>query len=177
MKNYNSGDKILDVGCGEGLFLLTAAKEFPDSKFVGVDSWNKILEYTKQKLILEDIKNVELKFLDGKSLPFEDGSFQHVFFLNAVYNQKSIEDVGAVIKEMMRVCSRGGKVYFDIRNNNNVIFRIVYKFLLIFDSTKPIIRLHNKKIINEILSNMNCSEFEYFPIDIFRTAYLVEVTK
>ncbi|MFC2062004.1 class I SAM-dependent methyltransferase [Elusimicrobiota bacterium] len=175
--NYQSGDKILDVGCGEGLFLLKCAKIIPDSKLTGVDNWEKILEYTKQRLIIENIDNVDLVLSEGEALPFEDSAFQHVFFINAVHNQKDTNAVKGVINEMLRVCSDMGRVYFDIRNKNNIFFRIMYKFVLLFDSSKPTVNMYSKKDISSIMEKMDYSGIKYYPIDISRTGYLVEVTK
>ncbi|MFW6129663.1 MAG: class I SAM-dependent methyltransferase [Atribacterota bacterium] len=175
--NYRKGDKILYVGCGEGLFLLPSAKKYTDSIHVGMDNWKKVIDYTRQRLIVEGIENVRLKLSSGDSLPFDDGSFNHVFFLNAVHNQKSIKEVKNIIKEMLRVCAGGGKVYFDIRNKNNLIFRLFYRSLVILDSTKPIIKLQNKKIVKKIIEDMQYKEINFFPIDIFRTGYLAEITK
>ena len=48
---------------------------------------------------------------------------------------------------------------------------MLYEFLLVFDSAKPIIKLHNKKLINKMI--LNSSWLKYFLIDISRAGYLV----
>ncbi|MFH1415988.1 MAG: class I SAM-dependent methyltransferase [Elusimicrobiota bacterium] len=171
-------NRILDVGCGEGLFLRRAAKELNSAQFTGIDSWEKILEHARQQLIIEGISNVKLEAGQAGSLPYGDETFEHVLFLNGIFNQKEDKSVSGIVQEMLRVCATGGLVYFDIRNRKNVLFSFLYWIALKLDSTKPLVKLYDKKFIEDILNTMNYQKVEYIPIGrIMRTGYLVEITK
>jgi trans-aconitate methyltransferase len=57
-------DTIVELGCGDGIWLEFLARLFPEKKFVGIE-WNKqILSYAREKR-LKGFKNVELHQKDA----------------------------------------------------------------------------------------------------------------
>ncbi len=175
--NHSNGEKLLYVGSGEGLFLIPSAKKYSDSQHTGIDNNERILAFIKQRVVMEGLSNVSFKLTEGRSLPFEDNCFDQVFCLNAVHNQTNVEEVKNIMIELIRVCAPGGKIYFDIRNKNNVIFYLVYKLFLKMDSTKPKIIMLNKKFVNGVLGELEFNKVKFYALNIFKVGYLIEITK
>ena len=73
-------DRILDCGCGTGIFLEKVAGRVQFA--VGVDLSTKMLE--RAKLRLGQISNVELVCADIDFLPFSEGTFRHVFMFTVL---------------------------------------------------------------------------------------------
>lgn len=92
--------KVLDVGCGTGLFLNKLIA--PERLLVGVDFSTPMLE--------EAMKRTEEPILisaDADHLPFSDKSFDLVLSFTLVQN---MPDPKLTIREMKRVTELGGKL-------------------------------------------------------------------
>ncbi len=74
------GDRILDSGCGSGIFLEKVAGRVQFA--VGVDLSPKMLERAKLRVVR--ISNVELVCADIDFLPFSEGTFRHVFMFTVL---------------------------------------------------------------------------------------------
>ncbi|MHA1380090.1 MAG: class I SAM-dependent methyltransferase [Candidatus Helarchaeota archaeon] len=87
-----TGNKILEVGCQDGLYSIIFAKEIHDSEVWGVDYWKKnsckeIPKKNLQKLHTEGIENnVKFRNTDLKKLPFLDNYFEIVCSFNIFHN-------------------------------------------------------------------------------------------
>ena len=93
----NEGDKVLDVGCGNGKFGEAIAKNF-DAEVRGVD----VVNYANA--------DIQIDLYDGHCLPFEDNSFDVIvmaFMLHHVKHQDKI------FSEAIRCSRRGIIVYED----------------------------------------------------------------
>jgi len=97
---------ILDVGCGNGLFLNTLANSFPGKfdKLVGLDISKEALKYVRTEKVQGTITR----------LPFSDNSFDAVTAFK-VLEHLPYEDFPKAISELIRV----GKKYFIISVPNN----------------------------------------------------------
>lgn len=93
------GQRILDLGCGEGatLFHLDA----PEGA-TGLDLFAEKLAFAQQRL-------PGCKFVTGSvyELPFEDGSFDHVIVRDVVHH---LEEPTRMVAECRRVLSPGGRI-------------------------------------------------------------------
>lgn len=155
---------VLEVGCGEGLFLAKLAQEKRDLDIYGVDIWKDILDKAKKRLQENNITNVKLSHMDASSLGFEDEFFDIVVCINVFFNLPSEEQFCASLGEIARVCKKGGKVIFDIRNSMNPFLWVKYKLAKYYDETVKDLPLktyrlkkvtltlkqHNFEIINKV---------------------------
>ncbi len=97
------GGRVLDVGTGEGDFIVTLAEFLGGySKFTGVDLDLEKLEMGKERL--EGVV-AELLEMDGGDLAFDDGAFDTVCISNSLHH---LERAGDVVAEMFRVLRPGG---------------------------------------------------------------------
>lgn len=110
-------ERILDLGCGRGAVLLTAAQRLSKGRAVGVDLWKRedqsgnAIESTRQNAEAEGVADrVELHTADMTTLPFAANSFDIVLSNVAVHNIKSRAGREKAIDEAVRVLRPGGRL-------------------------------------------------------------------
>lgn len=77
------GELELEIGFGNGIFLLQIAKDNPEKNFVGIELVNFFASKAERKLKNAGIKNVRLFVGDARLLLlllFRDRMFQHIYF-------------------------------------------------------------------------------------------------
>lgn len=126
---------VLEVGCGEGLFLAQVAGFYDKIPVFGVDNWKDILLKAERRLHEKHLGRVKLLQADASALPFEENHFDTVVCVNVIFNLKSDEVVNSVLKEMSRVCKNSGRIIFDFRNAGNPFVYLKYKFAPYYDPT------------------------------------------
>ncbi|MDP2649501.1 MAG: class I SAM-dependent methyltransferase [bacterium] len=106
------GDRVLEVGCGQGLFLARIAKQY-HIKGLGID-----ISPASIKFANENYENGNLKYLNASvlKLPFKSRSFGHVFSFDVL---EHIEDQVKAVEEMVRVLKPGGKLVIYTLNKND----------------------------------------------------------
>ncbi|MFQ5519986.1 MAG: methyltransferase domain-containing protein [Candidatus Methylomirabilia bacterium] len=102
-------DKVLDPGCGPGLWTPMFAEQVkPSGKVVGVDFDNALIEYAKNRPENKRYGHVvEFRVGDFRSLPFEDNTFDAVFFGNCF---AYVSDQQRVLEEQKRVTRMNGRI-------------------------------------------------------------------
>jgi ubiquinone/menaquinone biosynthesis C-methylase UbiE len=104
---FGGKDRILDCGCGTGLFLEKVAGSVQFA--VGVDSSAKMLD--KAKLKLGQTSNIDLVCADIDFLPFSEGTFRHVFMFTVLPSRTDWVDT---ISEALRVLGIHGIMILSI---------------------------------------------------------------
>lgn len=98
------GTRVLDVGCGTGVFLELAAER--GATVAGVDAAGPLLEIARERVPAAD-----LRLADMEALPFGDGAFDLVTGFNAFF---FAADLLAALREARRVASRGATVAIQV---------------------------------------------------------------
>lgn len=117
-------ERVLDVGCGRGLFLLGAAKRLTTGKAVGVDLWRaedqsgNSPEITLQNARAEAVApRIEIQTADARQLPFAGATFDVVVSSWALHNIYNPDERATALREIARVLKPGGRVAIvDIRH-------------------------------------------------------------
>lgn len=130
-----SSGRLLEVGCGEGLFLSQLAKLNPKLEISGVDSWPEILARARERFGKYGITQIRLVEAKAEHLPFEDDYFDVVVFINVLICIGSKEDVKAAIKEIRRVAKPAAKLVIEFRNSRNALLKLKYRFAKFYDAT------------------------------------------
>ena len=91
-----AGDRVLDVGCGNGKFGEAIAGKYK-AEVRGVD----VVDYADA--------NIAIDFYDGHRLPFEDNSFDVVVMAFMLHHVKHQDEI---FKEALR-CSRRGLIIYE----------------------------------------------------------------
>ena len=104
----NSGEQVLDIGCGAGVdTILASMMTGPTGSVIGVDIVPEMLQRAETNLRMTDLKNVTLKKTTGDKLPFPDETFE-VVISNGVINL--IPDKESALTEIFRVLKPGGRL-------------------------------------------------------------------
>jgi SAM-dependent methyltransferase len=103
-----SGEKVLDIGCGAGTDTLVAAQMVaPAGRVTGIDMTPEMLSRARAAAAEMGATNVEFAEGDVEQLPFPAASFD-VVISNGVIDL--IPDKDAVFSEIFRVLRRGGRL-------------------------------------------------------------------
>ena len=106
--NLKSGDIVLDLGCGPGLWTsLLAEKVKPTGRIVGLDSDTDFIRYASENIADQYEEIIEFHEGDFRSVPFEDDSFDLVLFGNCF---AYVTDHQKVLEEQKRVTRKGGRI-------------------------------------------------------------------
>jgi ubiquinone/menaquinone biosynthesis C-methylase UbiE len=98
-------DRALDVACGVGRLTLMLARL--TGHVTGIDLTAAMIDQARTLQTQEGIANVDWRIGDILPLPFPDGGFSLVVSQAAFHH---LADPAAVLAEMLRVCSPGGRI-------------------------------------------------------------------
>ena len=114
-KSLNTGDVVLDFGCGQGVFTNILAKKFAKCYFIGFDIADKELEKAKNWYHRKNLKFVE-------KLPLK---------YDAIISTFSFHETKNLSKELKIIYSKlrnNGKIFiYDFRKNTKAKFKKVYQ--------------------------------------------------
>jgi len=73
--------RVLEIGPGSGYYSVQVARRIPDGNLTLLDVQAEMLEKSANKLKAAGITNFTTKQSDGKSLPFEDKTFDAIYLV------------------------------------------------------------------------------------------------
>jgi phosphatidylethanolamine/phosphatidyl-N-methylethanolamine N-methyltransferase len=114
------GLRVLEVGVGTGLNTLLYPRSM---RVTGIDLSVAMLEKARERVADERLHHVRLFEMDAARMTFADESFDTVY---APYLLSVVADPIAVVREMHRVCRRGGTIVIlnHFRSAHPVLSRI-----------------------------------------------------
>jgi len=105
-----TGETVLDLGCGAGLDLFLYAKRVgPTGRLFGLDLSESMLAKARSNLTALGISNVEWLRAAADDIPLPDNSVDLVT-ANGIFNLSPDKD--AVMREVARVLKPGGRAIF-----------------------------------------------------------------
>lgn len=104
----NNDDRILEIGFGNGSHLPYILSQAENVVYTGIDiSATMVDEACRLNKHAIEQGQAFFSLSDGKSLPFNDDTFDHIFTVNTVYFWR---DPGLYLLEMIRVLRKGGRL-------------------------------------------------------------------
>lgn len=111
--NISANDNLLEIGMGNGYFVTQILSVDPTVKYTGAD-YSEIMVEEAGMLNKQHIADGQAAFVTANAdkLPFADATFNKAFTINTLYFW---EDPKAVLAELRRVLTPGGKLLVTIR--------------------------------------------------------------
>ncbi len=100
------GQKILDIGCGNGRMMALLADKKID--YFGCDISNKLITLAKRKCQQYSFKTADFQVADIRSLPYGDNFFDVVLAVAVLHHLPHPDNRWQVLQEIYRVLKPGG---------------------------------------------------------------------
>lgn len=130
-----SRGSLLEVGCGEGLFLIQLAEKNQSLKLWGIDTSRTRIQEAQEETTRKKLPHIIFSEADATHLPFEEGYFDTVVCINMLFNLPSWDHVKKTLFEMSRVSKQSGRIIFEFRNALNPLIVSKYALARYYDET------------------------------------------
>jgi len=118
--HLQSGIRVCDLGCAEGVALMLMAKAFPNSSFMGIDISQEAIETARSEASRQQLGNLEFVIVDAATLKdnrkFKD-TVDYVTAFDAVHDQTRPLDVLQGIYDILAPGGLFSMVDIDARSN------------------------------------------------------------
>ena len=168
--DLNQDSRLLDVGCGTGIFLEILEKKFPATEFNGIDPNQAMLAKASEKLS----SKVHLEIGNAESLPYNSQSFDWVVLSNCLGH---INNQEAALSEACRVLADDGKIIITDWTRDFLTMRMLNLYTQLFDYAE-----YNSLKSSETLEmleklHFNCISTESYKINWFWGLYTILAVK
>lgn len=127
--------RLLELGCGEGLFLSHLGKADSRIQPWGIDCWRDALQAAKKRFAERKIKGIRLINSDAQKLPFKNEMFDVVVCANLFICVESVAVVRSIVQEAARVCRQNGTLIIEFRDKKNIALWFKYALARYYDTT------------------------------------------
>ncbi|MGK9250744.1 class I SAM-dependent methyltransferase [Paenibacillus humicus] len=131
----DSGQRVLDLGCGTGTLTLLLKQAYPKAEVTGLDIDPNVLQIAEKKAV--DM-GMDIVFNQGMSfeLPYPDHSFDRVV-TSLMFHHLTLENKLRTLKEIFRVLKPQGELHIaDWGKAQNRLMRIAFFSIQILDGFK-----------------------------------------
>ena len=110
-------EKVLDIGCGRGLYTVGFAEKITKGIIYGIDIWNiEDISANSEMAIMENIRksNTEnriiLKTEDMRKMSFDNDFFDIIVASFSIHNLSNIDEIKKALYEITRVLKINGRL-------------------------------------------------------------------
>jgi SAM-dependent methyltransferase len=104
---FQSGEKVLEAGCGVGAQTRILARRNPEAAFECVDISRESIEQARGVARQENLNNVSFKQADIFTLPFQPASFDHIF---VCFVLEHLPNPGSALRIFKEILKPGGSI-------------------------------------------------------------------
>jgi ubiquinone/menaquinone biosynthesis C-methylase UbiE len=115
------GKRVLDLGCGYGFRTMGIAKKGAEH-VIGIDQDTARIREGQSFAEKSQIKNVRFAVMDAVRTEFNDESFDVVVADEMIHH---VDNVDKVLKEMIRVTRKGGRIIISDHNKWSIMSEMV----------------------------------------------------
>lgn len=126
IKVSEKAEKVLDIGCADGIFSKVIFDATKASFLLGIDVIKTSVEWAKKHW--RDYEGMRFLIGDAESLNFNSNEFDAVYVMEVL---EHVEDPLKVLLEVKRVLKKGGYGVFLVPSDNN-LFKVVWWLWLHF---------------------------------------------
>jgi len=131
---FRGDETVLDVGCGNGILILSAAKHLTTGKGIGIDIWTEGAGDSHPRAFhrnaeIEGVADrVSLQNEDVRKLPYEDESIDIIISGLTMHHILHGSGTDKAVSEMVRVLKPGGCLaIYDVRIAVNTSAKLMLK--------------------------------------------------
>ena len=142
--NIKAGNRVLDIGSGNGALTLLLARNLPGVHFIGVDITPALIEDAKQQAQKFGVQNVEFQEGNALQLMFDDGYFDATICQTLLMH---LPEPSKAVMEMSRVLKQGGTFFaaeFHVLNYDKPV-----------ESESPVTSLEEEITISRYIQMIN----------------------
>lgn len=165
--NIQPGQRVLDVGIGTGL----SFESYPKSAHVvGVDICEGMLRHAIRRADESNLASANICVADALTLPFEKGSFDHVFISHVI---TVVSNPVRLIEEIRRVAKPGGRIVIinHFQSGNRVIGALEKWFCPLFVKIGFKSDLSLEKLIQDTGVQVDF-RYKLDPMDLWETVFI-----
>ena len=152
--------RVLDIGCGTGVFARRVAEALPKCNVAGLDISEGMIQVANEKVT--DDERMSFTVGDSEKLPFEDGSFDVITCSNSVHHYPKPD---VVLGEFRRVLAPGGRAMIVDGMVNHWWGNFLFQFIIrIYEGGK--VHHHNRKEFEGLLSAAGLGSVTLTPIPV-----------
>jgi 2-polyprenyl-3-methyl-5-hydroxy-6-metoxy-1,4-benzoquinol methylase len=169
IKEHKAAKKILDVGCGDGLFMDRIRDALNGRKKIEI--WG--VDYSKYKLKKAEKKGHSVKWCDlEKGLPFEDGTFDVIYAAELI---EHLYNPDYFLEECYRVLKKNGVIIVSTPNLQAWYNRVLFMF-----GIQPIfyeVSTKSPAVGSGVLKKIKKGEAPVGHVHVFNRAGLVDMLR
>ena len=114
-----NGDKVLEVGCGQGIRSALIAKNFPQCHVTAIDRSAELLMMAHERSSAESYSNLKFQEANLYELPFADDSFDFIY-VRLVFMH--LDKPHAALESLKRVLKPGGRILIEDADRDCMFF-------------------------------------------------------
>jgi len=162
LKNIPTQQKILDIGCGNGIIYKYYLKKLKYISYTGIDN-NK-----KSIIKLNNLKTKKAIFLnkDVKEITNDIAKYDCILMIDIMHHLK-INQQKKIIENILLKMKNGSTLIYKDISNRNFIKSLINRFHDLIFNFQFINYYDSKKIINFARKQLNIKDIKEFNIDLF----------
>lgn len=122
----------IEVGSGKGAFITGMAKANPNINYIGIDIQKSVLSYALDKVLVADVPNIKLLWVDGSDLTnyFSDGEIDRLYLnFSDPWPKKRHEKRRLTYKSFLdtfkQILPKNGEIHFKTDNRGLFEYSLV----------------------------------------------------